>query len=89
MRFEFVRRVVRPVLTLQRGGVAMTIIIGSIWIGTQVHHKWVVRVHKTMQQHVLVEVIAGPSNQLKTLKKFSTAHFLRAYTPRSSPETKP
>jgi len=33
----------------QRGGVAMTIIIGSIWIGTQVHHKWVVRVHKTMQ----------------------------------------
>jgi len=69
-------------------GVAiMTIAVGSIWVGTQAHHKWVVRVRKTMPQHVLVEVIAGPSPQLKTLKKFSTAHFLTSYTLRSTPHT--
>jgi len=66
----------------------MTIVVGSIWVGTQVHHKWTVRVRKTMQQHVLVEVIAGPSNHLNTFKKFTTAYFVTAYTLRSSPDKK-
>jgi hypothetical protein len=66
----------------------MTITIGSIWVGTQVHHKWSVRVRKVMAQHVLVEVIAGPSGHLNTFKKFTTSYFLMAYTLRSLPHTK-
>lgn len=65
----------------------MTIPVGSIWLGTQVHHKWIVRVRKIMQQHVLVEVIGGPSGHLKTLKKFTIAHFLTVYSPRDRPGT--
>ncbi len=66
----------------------MTITVGSIWISTQVHHKWVVRVRKIMPQHLLVEVIAGPSGHRNTLMTFTTSHFLRVYTPRPSPHTK-
>lgn len=66
----------------------MTIAVGSIWIGTQVHHKWTVRVRKIMPQHVLVEVIAGPSGHRNTLMKFTTNYFLRVYTLRSTPHTK-
>jgi hypothetical protein len=64
---------------------AMTITVGSVWVGTQVHHKWVVRVRKVMPQHVLVEVIAGPSGHRNTLMKFTTSHFLQVYSLRSSP----
>ncbi len=64
----------------------MTMTVGSIWVGTQVHHKWTVRVRKIMPQHVLVEVIAGPSGHRNTLMKFTTSYFLRVYTPRSSPD---
>jgi hypothetical protein len=53
-----------------------------------VHHKWTVRVRKTMPQHVLVEVIAGPSGHRNTFMKFTTSYFLRVYTLRSSPHTK-
>ncbi len=56
----------------------MTVTVGSIWVGTQVHHKWVVRVRKIMPQHVLVEVIAGPSGHRNTLMKFTTSYFLTA-----------
>jgi len=42
-------------------------------------------VRKIMPQHVLVEVIAGPSGHRNTLMKFTTSYFLRVYTPRSSP----
>ncbi len=66
----------------------MTMTVGSIWVGTQVHHKWTVRVRKVMPQHVLVEVIAGPSGHLNTFMKFTTSYFLRVYTPRASPHTK-
>ena len=66
----------------------MTMTVGSIWVGTQVHHKWTVRVRKTMPQHVLVEVIAGPSGHRNTFMKFTTSYFLRVYTLRSSPHTK-
>ncbi len=66
----------------------MTMTVGSIWVGTQVHHKWVVRVRKVMPQHVLVEVIAGPSGHRNTLMKFGTRHFLTVYTPRPSPHPK-
>jgi hypothetical protein len=44
----------------------MTMTVGSIWVGTQVHHKWTVRVRKIMPQHILVEVIAGPSGHRNT-----------------------
>ncbi len=64
----------------------MTIPVGSIWVGTQVHHKWTVRVRKIMLQHVLVEVIAGPSSHLHTFMKFTTSHFLQVYTRRASPD---
>ena len=62
----------------------MTMTVGSIWVGTQVHHKWIVRVRKIMPQHVLVEVIAGPSGHRNTLMKFTTSHFLQVYTLRSA-----
>ncbi len=61
----------------------MTMMVGSIWVGTQVHHKWTVRVRKIMPQHVLVEVIAGPSGHRNTLMKFTTSYFLQVYTLRS------
>ncbi len=66
----------------------MTMTVGSIWVGTQVHHKWVVRVRKVMPQHVLVEVIAGPSGHRNTLMKFTMSYFLIAYTLQSSPDKK-
>jgi hypothetical protein len=72
-----------------RSVAAMTISVGSVWVGTQVHHKWVVRVRKVMPHHLLVEVIAGPSGHRNTLMKFTTSHFLAVYTPRVSPETRP
>jgi hypothetical protein len=65
----------------------MAMTVGSIWVGTQVHHKWTVRVRKIMEHHVLVEVIAGPSGHRNTLMKFSTSHFLAVYAPRSTPDT--
>ncbi len=52
----------------------MTMTVGSIWVGTQVHHKWTVRVRKIMPQHVLVEVIAGQSGHRNTLMKFTTSY---------------
>jgi hypothetical protein len=69
-----------------RSVAAMTITVGSVWVGTQAHHKWVVRVRKVMPHHLLVEVIAGPSGHRNTLMKFTTSHFLAVYTPRVSPE---